>query len=508
MFCMDAKVSVEITVTGKIGIVKLAKHDVSLCLKLSHTWPIGTIWSGHLDNMQKVSACTMKKRNVVFIANGTTIKRVTGDVNGVLAKVSIPDKKGYKSDGWYVDTKASGLPGSDYKFDFGKDVIPYCGQKGTFTLKAKYTKIEVSKVELNKSSETIYTNNTKGIQLKATVSPSNAYDTSVSWKSSNTDVATVSKNGLVKPVGPGQATITCASKDNPQKKDTFVVTVKQYVTDLALTGPYACMVAGETMQLNAAVTPSNASNKELTWSSSNASVATVNSSGLVTAVSAGKVTITAKTKDGSTITKSYSITVYAAPSQTPDVQVTDVTLDQSALTISTTDAAGAQLNATVTPANADDTSVAWSSSNEDVATVDNNGHITPIAGGTTVIECRSVSNPHKFAACTVTVTQPAAQIVISGKHAIEVGDETTLQAIVTPATATNKNVTWSSSDAAIATVDGSGVVRGVANGFAFITASATDGSGVVSAQFRIQVGEVPPVNVESIRASVSLCDHR
>jgi uncharacterized protein YjdB len=148
-------------------------------------------------------------------------------------------------------------------------------------------------VSLDKSSASLSVSQT--VTLKATVSPSNASNKSVAWKSSHTSVATVS-NGVVKAKGVGTATITVTTQDG-RYTDTCVVTVSQPVSGVQLNKSSVNLLIGETETLTATVSPSNAANMNVAWSTSRASVATV-SDGKITAVSAGTATITVMTKDG------------------------------------------------------------------------------------------------------------------------------------------------------------------------------------------------------------------
>lgn len=156
--------------------------------------------------------------------------------------------------------------------------------------------VHVTSVSLNKASTTILIGGTD--QLTATVLPANANNKAVTWSSSNTSVATVSSNGLITAVGVGSCTITVTTQDGG-KTATCAVTVNPIpVTGVSLNTSGQTISIGDTYQLVATVTPSNATNKAVTWSSSNTSVARVSSNGLVTAVGAGSAVITVTTQDG------------------------------------------------------------------------------------------------------------------------------------------------------------------------------------------------------------------
>lgn len=153
----------------------------------------------------------------------------------------------------------------------------------------------VQKVALNKTKLTLKKGKT--YQLKPILSPSNAYNTAVSWKSSKQKVATVSTTGKVKGKKTGTAQITCTSKDTPAQKAICKVTVKPKAKRVKLNKSKATVSIGRTLKLKATVTPKNAYSKKITWISSNKKVATVTSKGVVKAKKAGKTKITAKNKD-------------------------------------------------------------------------------------------------------------------------------------------------------------------------------------------------------------------
>lgn len=165
-----------------------------------------------------------------------------------------------------------------------------------------------------------------------------------------------------------------------------------------------------------------------------------------------------------------------AVTPTPDVPVTGVSVDPTTatLTVGQTQA----LTATVTPADATDKVVSYSSSAESVATVSSAGVITAMGAGTATITATTHDGSFT-ASCTVTVE---AAVAVTGvtvspdTDTINVGDDITLTATVAPENATNKNVTWSSSSDAIATVSDAGVVHGVGAGEATITVTTEDGS--------------------------------
>ena len=182
------------------------------------------------------------------------------------------------------------------------------------TVKAKVqtpSEIKVNKITLNKTTASV----TKGktLQLTATVTPGNATKKEVKWSTSNKNVAMVSPSGLVTAKSAGTATITCTAQDGSGVKATCKITVKNpvvKVTKVTLNKTTATLAPKETLTLKATVAPTNVTNKAVTWKSSNTKIATVSSSGKVTAKAAGTVTITCRAKDGSGKKATCKITVY------------------------------------------------------------------------------------------------------------------------------------------------------------------------------------------------------
>lgn len=265
-----------------------------------------------------------------------------------------------------------------------------------YTITVKSTNVSVTSVSLSQSSIKMKEGDTE--QLTASVYPTNATNKSVSWSSSDKSVAIVSSNGLVTAKSAGTATITCRAADGSGKYATCKVTVEEskvYVTSVTLNKTSASLYVGETTQLSASVSPSSATNKSVSWNSDNTSVATVSSSGLVTAKSAGTATITCKATDGSGKKATCSITVKEA------VKPTSITLNKTKASI--TEGETLQLTATIDPSDAADKSVTWISDNTAVATVDNNGLVTAKTAGTANIIATTSNN--LAAVCTVTVEE-------------------------------------------------------------------------------------------------------
>ncbi len=223
------------------------------------------------------------------------------------------------------------------------------------------------------------------------------------------------------------------------------------------------MNAGSQFTLVATVSPTTALDKTITWSSTNAGVASVNNNGVVSAISNGVAVIKATSSNG----KEAQCTV------TVTTEPTGITLSQNQLTLNVEDVYN--LTANVLPSTASNQTVNWTSSNQGVAMVDSTGKITALSKGTTTITASTSNN--KTANCVVNVTDNATSIKLNyTDYTLERTNTFNLIATITPANITNKNIRWSTNNATIATVDQTGKVTGINNGTAIITATTENGN--------------------------------
>ena len=257
------------------------------------------------------------------------------------------------------------------------------------------TTVSVTGVSLNNNTLTLNAGDTS--TLIATVLPTNATNKSVTWSTNNSSVASVN-SGTVTAHAKGQATIRVTTADGGYSASCSV-TVNEVSTTVSVQGVTLStntlsMKVGGTTTLTANIRPSNATNKNVTWTS-NSAVASV-SNGLVTANSVGQATIRVTTEDGN-----YSDTCIVTVSETTTTtSVTGVTLNNDTLTMNKI--GGTQtLGYTITPSNATNQNVTWSTSVPTVASV-NNGIVTANANGTTVITIRTTDGGYTDT-CSVTV---------------------------------------------------------------------------------------------------------
>ena len=250
------------------------------------------------------------------------------------------------------------------------------------------------------------------------------------------------------------------------------------VSGVSLNAESVELKEGENVQLIATVSPKNADNKEVIWSSSNLSIATVED-GKVTALKEGVATITVKTDDGGK-TATCKVTVKAKV-----FPVESVTLDKTSMQV--TEGDEFTLKATVKPENATNRNISWSSSNTAVATVED-GKVTALKEGVATITVKT-DDGGKTATCEVTVNAKVFPVesVTLDKTSMQMteGDEFTLKATVKPDNATNKTISWSSSNTAVATV-ADGKVTAIKEGKATITVKTDDGGKTATCEVTVK----------------------
>ena len=241
-------------------------------------------------------------------------------------------------------------------------------------------------------------------QLTATIAPLNFTD-AVVWTSSNEEVAAVSDTGYVEICGVGTAVITVTAGN---VKAACKITVPQLIDWIEFDEDEIELKAGETYQLKPYISPSDATNKKLKYTSSDTKVAEVSASGLVTAKSEGEAKIRAAATDGSDEYAVCYVTV------TGKAKVTGITLDRTSAEVKRGEKL--TLNATVSPSYASNKKVVWKSANTKIATVDGNGSVTAKAPGRTKITVTSSENSSYQASCTVTVPYKITYKLNKGKN--------------------------------------------------------------------------------------------
>ncbi len=340
-------------------------------------------------------------------------------------------------------------------------------------------------ITLTDSTITMAAGDTKTIDLS--VSPSS---TSLSYTSLNTSVATVSSSGKVSAVAAGTASILISAADGSGAYATLTVKVtgsSTYVTSIVPGNTVAMVGLNDTYQIETEVLPSTAKNKELSYVSSNTSVASVDASGLVTGKSVGEANITILATDGTGVSTTVSVEVV----KKSITYVESISVKESVLTMrmGTT----YTIDETVEPSNATYDDVDYTSSNESVATVSSKGKISAKAIGTTTITLKTLDGSSAKKEIKLTVIGSSEQILVDSiatdvtSIELNVGDMKTITASVYPSTADINTVTFKSLNTKVASVSTTGSVYGVATGTTYITVSADDASGK-STNVKVTVG--------------------
>lgn len=344
----------------------------------------------------------------------------------------------------------------------------------------KEQEITVQSIAISQPSAELVIGET--LSLKATVSPSNASYDGITWTSTKTTVATVSNSGLVSALSEGNTTITAMAGGKTASCSITVVKGYVAVSSISLNKESIELVEGDTESLTVTVSPNDATDKTITWTSSKEEVATVKD-GIITAVKEGEATITAKAGD-----KTASCKVVVAKRVIP---IESIELNRKELTLVEGDTE--TLIATVKPENATDITKSWKSSDNSIATVNDSGTVAAIKEGEATI---TVSAGDKTASCKVVIQKriiPVTSIALD-QNSIEIykGETETLTATVLPDNATDKTIIWKSSDLLVATVE-DGVVTAVGVGEAMISASAGDKTATCS----VTVIQAPYYDFES-----------
>lgn len=240
------------------------------------------------------------------------------------------------------------------------------------------------------------------------------------------------------------------------------------VKNILLTDSEISMRVGETKHVGAIISPKEATNKVIIWSSSDDTIASVDSNGNIASHSRGSVIITATSEENASIHTSCTVNV--------EQQVTDVALSQSALTLERN--TSYQLDVRVYPDNANNKDVIWYSTNEVIASVSNRGVITALMPGQSIIRVETIDG-NLSAECELTVIQPVESVTVAPKNMmIKVGEERPIEASVLPTNANDKSVSWSSSDGSIAVVNEEGELVGLQPGSVMIKATSNYNNGI------------------------------
>lgn len=340
----------------------------------------------------------------------------------------------------------------------------------------KIAKVPVSNFDVAVGTRDVLTVG-EDMQLDFFIQPDNATDKAVRVVSDNTDVieTELDTNGnvILHAKAKGNAKLI-ASTDGGDISKEFTFNVVQNVTSIEVVGAPEILPLTRTAQLTAIVKPDDADVKDVEWASTNTEVATVDENGLVTPVNEGTCAVYARAVDGyGTQSTSAAINVVNLPDP-ESIVLTDGETNITGQSLLVTPGSTFKISTAVMPEDADQ-GVSFNSSSACV-TVDGSGLVTAIEPGTATITAVSTYKDSITSSVSVQVAVMPSGLTISGNTTLDEETTSTLAAVFNPPDTTDQRVTWSSSNTAIATVDGNGTVRGVSSGNAVITVtSVADG---------------------------------
>ena len=356
-----------------------------------------------------------------------------------------------------------------------------------------YPLYPTSSVSLAKESSVIRTKPTK---LEYTIFPENAGTKELEWNSENPEVATVDANGVVTGKKLGKTVITVKTKDGTDITASITLTVLplKKVETMTFAEPSVSIIKTEDKTITLTLNSEEVDNKSMVWTSSDESVATVVQNmnavypleAIVVAHKVGKATIKAEAQDGSGM------------SATCEVEVTPLMVsDFSLQTASVVKTIPTQLEAKVSPAEADNKKLKWTSLTPDIATVTEDGMMTGLKMGTAKVKAETTDGSNLSNIFEVQVMALlVSTISLPAESSIVKTESMKLEYSILPLALANQKLKWSSNATYIASVDEStGVITAHKVGDAIITATATDGS-KVSASTRIHVTPLKVSNIE------------
>ena len=433
-------------------------------------------------------AYTIKLNNPVYVEDGTTFSVVVELISSTNNGPYMVSDTTYNG-GWF-NCESAALENQSYIYrPYDRSWVDYGKRENkNFRIKA-YTDnsdiktVAVESVSLDKTEAVLKEKET--VKLNATVLPENADNKNVHFTSDNDAVATVDDNGLVTALSSGEAVITVITEDG-KKTAKCKITVEKEIIQLktiTITNAPAELEKGAQVQLGIKYIPDNTTqSKSVEWKTSDASVAVVSSTGLVTAKKTGTVTITAVSKADSSIQSKVTIKVLS--------HITDVTVTGPSGTLYTD--TKYKFTAKITPDDTtDNRTVIWSVSDSNIAQIAKDGTLSFKKAGTVdvIATVKATSSNTVIKKLTVTGVKRVINVssVALDKTTVNLkkGETVKLNATVAPADADNKEVTYTSSNSAVAKVDNTGLVTALSSGEAVITVTTKDGSKTASCKVTV-----------------------
>lgn len=277
-------------------------------------------------------------------------------------------------------------------------------------IKVKAKEVIATSIQIIPTSRTIAIGET--IQLDALLEPENVTNANLSWASSNPNIATVDASGLVRAVAEGSTRIIATTTDGSNLSAICEISVeKQFIeiTKIQISSSSERIPVGQSVKLNAIITPDDATSPNVLWSSTNTSIATVSQDGYVEGVAEGEAIIIASTQDGSNLSATCSISVY-----NDIILISEIILNP--VNIEGDENESTTINAVIIPENATNKHLRWHSSNENVAVV-NEGIVKLVKKGTAIITAEALDGSNVKSECTVVVSESAGiESIIEDKN--------------------------------------------------------------------------------------------
>ncbi len=321
------------------------------------------------------------------------------------------------------------------------------------------------------------------LQLTAACSPDNASIPKVKWESKNQAIAKVDENGLVTGLKKGTVTITATAADGSRVAASVSLNVTQPVSSVSIAQTEIPVVVGRSVTVRATVQPSNASDRSVSWSTSDERIATVSGSGQVTGRKAGECMLICASKSNPEVTTSVKVVVSQL------VTKIENTNQKAELTLKTGESLQTRWN--VLPDDATNKGLTFKSNAPKVVTVDAaTGMVRAVGRGTATIVATAMDSGRKQGSVKITVIQPVTGVSMQRNlYYIQRGLSGTVRAVIAPKNANNQKVYWSSADERIATIRSNGTstgsVYGVYYGYTTITACTEDGGFTATATVRV-----------------------
>ena len=338
----------------------------------------------------------------------------------------------------------------------------------------------VKKISIEAPSKTMFAGET--MELDAVCSPDKASIRKVTWTSKRPSVATVDENGVVTGVAKGQATIEATALDGSKVTGSFTVNVQQEVTSITLKQDNVTVATKRQVQVNASAQPAEANNRQVSWESSDESIATVKA-GTITGISPGTCYVTARSVSNPSVSASLMVTVYQ-----PATKISFTTQNG----ISFHKGTSQQLDWVIEPSNTTNKAVTFKSNAPKIATVDEYGVVTGISRGSATITVTTADGSNKSANIKVNVTQPVEGVNLPQyTYYVPIGRGVNIKAAVQPSDANNQKVNWDIADPTIASVRSNGTSTGKVTGnwpgTTVVTTTTEEGGFTASAN--VEVGD-------------------